>query len=65
MVRSWKQVGISNEAFLFRFSIELDVHGSVHCNINLIERTNKMQPFLVAGRCDGSAIAAAGYQKRM
>jgi hypothetical protein len=23
---------------------KLDVHGSVHCNINLIERTNKMQP---------------------
>ena len=23
---------------------ELDVHGSVHRNINLIERTNKMQP---------------------
>jgi hypothetical protein len=22
----------------------LDVHGSVHCNINLTERTNKMQP---------------------
>jgi len=24
--------------------IKLDVHGSVHRNINLIERTNKMQP---------------------
>jgi hypothetical protein len=23
---------------------KLDVHGSVHRNINLIERTNKMQP---------------------
>ena len=23
---------------------KLDVHGSVHLNINLIERTNKMQP---------------------
>jgi len=26
------------------FCDELDVHGSVHRNINLIERTNKMQP---------------------
>jgi hypothetical protein len=25
-------------------SEELDVHGSVHRNINLTERTNKMQP---------------------
>jgi hypothetical protein len=41
----------------------LGVHGSVHRNINLIERTNKMRP------CSriyySTAIAAAGNQKRM
>jgi len=26
------------------YFISLDIHGSVHRNINLIERTNKMQP---------------------
>jgi len=26
---------------------KLDVHGSVHRNINLIERTNKMRPYSI------------------
>ena len=28
-------------------SVRLDVHGSVHRNVNLIERTNKLQPYSI------------------
>jgi len=40
----------------------LDIHGSVHRNINLIERTNKMQPCSRIYYSDVSAAAMARHR---
>ena len=40
---NWKY-SVSENMEMEAVSIDLDVHGSVHRNIKLIERTNKMRP---------------------